>query len=265
MSDPLRTDAVTAADALAGRARDARVEELLLAGLDQYFAGRYDQAIHIWTRVLFLDRGHARARAYIERARSAEAERDRESNELLQRGTQAFEAGQPGAARRLLTAAVERGAPPEVAFAYLGRLDRLTPVAALVEPATPAPTPPASSTAPAPGTRRIAWLTFAVGGVAVVGVMAGAWYAMTTLDLADAWREPVPQLVLPSDEPVLVPHRSELALERASRLFAAGRTDAALRVLATIPDTDPRRHDADRLLADIQGRLLAGTRTEDLP
>ena len=44
--------------------------------------GRHELAINVWTRVLFLDRGHARARAYIERARSAVAERQREGEEL---------------------------------------------------------------------------------------------------------------------------------------------------------------------------------------
>ena len=63
--------------------REARIEELLLAGLDRYFAGRYEEAISIWTRVAFLERGHGRARAYIERARGAQAERERESEELL--------------------------------------------------------------------------------------------------------------------------------------------------------------------------------------
>ncbi|MBE3098611.1 MAG: hypothetical protein IMZ44_15960, partial [Planctomycetes bacterium] len=63
--------------------RDTRIETLLLCGLDHYFAGDHERAISVWTRVLFLDRGHARARAYIERARSAVAERQRESDELL--------------------------------------------------------------------------------------------------------------------------------------------------------------------------------------
>src|SRR6185295_5373162 len=54
--------------------RAARIEELLLSGLDQYFGGHYEQAINIWTRVAFLERGHGRARAYIERARRARRE-----------------------------------------------------------------------------------------------------------------------------------------------------------------------------------------------
>ena len=60
----------------------------------------YDLAINVWTRALFLDRGHARARAYIERARSAIAERQREGEELLHTGVAAFERGDGAAARR---------------------------------------------------------------------------------------------------------------------------------------------------------------------
>ena len=40
-----------------------RDQHLLLAGLDHYFSGRYEQAIDVWTRALFFDRSHARARA----------------------------------------------------------------------------------------------------------------------------------------------------------------------------------------------------------
>ena len=69
MSDPLRTNPIENTASTDGDAeRDAKIESLLLAGLDQYFAADYAQAIDIWTRALFLDRNHARARAYIERA-----------------------------------------------------------------------------------------------------------------------------------------------------------------------------------------------------
>jgi hypothetical protein len=59
--------------------RDQRIEQLLLAGLDRYFAGELERAIQVWSRVFFLDRGHPRARAYIDRARGAIAERQREA------------------------------------------------------------------------------------------------------------------------------------------------------------------------------------------
>src|ERR1700716_2918026 len=122
MSDAHRSDA-QADDA--GSDRDAKIEQLLLVGLDHYFASQYDDAINVWTRALFLDRSHARARAYIERARSALAERQRETEELLQTGLAAFHRGEGDEARRLLQAAIEAGAPSEEALAVLERLNRL--------------------------------------------------------------------------------------------------------------------------------------------
>src|SRR3954466_6710095 len=125
MSDPLRTDSSRALDAASEPERDAKIEQLLLAGLDHYFSGEYEHAINIWTRALFLDRSHPKARAYIDRARSALAERQRESEELLQQGVAAFERGESGEARRLVELALRRGAPSEEALAILDRLNRL--------------------------------------------------------------------------------------------------------------------------------------------
>lgn len=125
MSDPLRTDSARALDAASDADRDAKIEQLLLVGLDHYFAAQYEHAVNVWTRALFLDRSHARARAYIERARSALAERQRESEELLQNGVAAFQRGESLEARRLLQAAIDGGAPADEALAVLDRLDRL--------------------------------------------------------------------------------------------------------------------------------------------
>ena len=91
MADSLRPDGARAIDHASHDDRDAKIEQLLLAGLDHYFSGRYEQAIDVWTRTLFFDRSHARARAYIDRARSALAERERQSEELLQRGAAALD------------------------------------------------------------------------------------------------------------------------------------------------------------------------------
>src|SRR6267143_4896977 len=105
MSDSLRTDGSRTHDTASGSDRDAKIEQLLLVGLDHYFAARYELAINVWTRVLFIDRSHPRARAYIDRARSALAERQRESEELLHAGVAAFDRGESGEAKRLLRAA----------------------------------------------------------------------------------------------------------------------------------------------------------------
>src|SRR5437879_12139297 len=130
MSDSSRPDHTRAIDVASDAGRDEKIEQLLLTGLDHYFAAQYEQAINIWTRALFLDRSHQRARAYIERARSALAERQRQSEELLQTGVAAFHRGDAEEARRLLQAAIDAGAPPEDALAFLERLNRLDSVRA---------------------------------------------------------------------------------------------------------------------------------------
>ena len=77
----------------------------------------YAQAIDIWTRALFLDR-QSRARAAIDRARSAMAEQQRESEELLQRRRRVRRRGEIEAARQMLNAAVQRGGAHDVALAF---------------------------------------------------------------------------------------------------------------------------------------------------
>src|SRR5260221_14317777 len=103
MTEPLRDSARTPVSPSDDADRATRIEELLVSGLDHYFAADYEQAINIWTRVVFLERDHDRARAYIERARSAIAERQRESEELLHRGVDAYKSGDVANARDLLT------------------------------------------------------------------------------------------------------------------------------------------------------------------
>src|SRR5256886_15793944 len=125
MSDPLRTDGTRARDGAPAPDRDAKIEQLLLVGLDHYFAARYELAINVWTRALFLDRSHPRARAYIERARSAMSERQRQSEEMLHHGVDAFQRGDGDEARRMLQAAIDGGAPSDEALAALERLNRI--------------------------------------------------------------------------------------------------------------------------------------------
>ena len=125
MSDPRRDDPSNLPLGESGIDHDVKIDQLLLAGLDYYFKGQYQRAISVWSRVWFLDRGHARARAYIERARAALAEHQRESDELLHNGVAAFDRGDVGEARELLMSAVERGDPGNEALAFLDRLRRL--------------------------------------------------------------------------------------------------------------------------------------------
>jgi tetratricopeptide (TPR) repeat protein len=261
MSDPLRTESAPDGDLHAETERDAKIESLLLAGLDHYFSSDYAQAIDVWSRALFLDRSHARARAYIERARSALAEHQRESEELLHSGIAAFESGQMEAARQLLNAAVQRGGAHEVALAFLNRIDRISAAA-----------PAAAVMAPAPVTRRaipaiVPARPFGVALLTVLlaaAVLAGLIYSLSSWDQVRAF---VPALNTPADsgvspvaavrDPLVVPRSSDLALARARALFAGGRLHDALRALELVRPVDPLRSDADQLKATIQRELIA--------
>ena len=257
MADPARHDEGTPASATG---RDTRIEELLLAGLDHYFSGQHDLAINVWTRVLFLDRNHARARAYIERARGAVAERQREGEELLQTGAAAFQRGDAADARRLLTSAVDRGVSPDEALALLDRLDRLTPAEDV--PATrPVRHRRAARAVGTVATRGIQAATLVL--VLGIGLASGA-LAMVYFTAAgwpwDANRAPAASALRPAQEPLPVPTTAEVALARARAMYGKGRLREALDALKAIRPGDPLDAQADDLRATIQRQLLDSAR-----
>jgi hypothetical protein len=165
--------------------RDARIEQLLLSGLDQYFAGQYQQAINIWTRVVFLERGHSRARAYIERARSAVAERQRECEELVHNGIDAYNAGDMVTARALLTRAVDEGGPSDTALVFLDRLNRVSGAAPAEEPRGPSPGRMNLDGATPAATPRAAW-----GPTIIASAAAAAVVLTATLSLVSWFTDP---------------------------------------------------------------------------
>jgi len=256
MTEPLRTDSARTPAPSDDRDRATRIEELLVSGLDHYFAADYEQAINIWTRVVFLERDHDRARAYIERARSAIAERQRESEELLHRGVDAYKSGDVANARDLLTRALDGGAPSDEALVLLDRLDRLDGVgfdAPVYQRSVPARTLPA--TALSPTVRRpLRWL---IAGTVVVA-------AATAVTLGGApvlsWMIDVPPALVPTAqpaEPLPIVRAADMLLDRARGLYSGGHLHDALRLLDRIDNADPVRAAADRLRADVQRDLLA--------
>jgi tetratricopeptide (TPR) repeat protein len=271
ISDPLRTEPARIHDAESAAGRDAKIEQLLLVGLDHYFAADYELAINVWTRALFIDRSHARARAYIERARSALAERQRESEELLQKGVAAFSRGEGDEARRLLQAAIDGGAPSEEALTLLDRMNRFEaapPPVAIVradrrtrEEAAPAERHPSRSMA--------GLIAFLLLGAAIVGLATFAasrdrieWRAFVALvESAGRVAAPAPPPAAPviREAPLPLPRRGETILARARALAASGHLRDALALAESIRATDPQKFEADRLRADIQRQLLALT------
>ncbi len=260
MSDPLRTGS-RALDAAAETDRDGKIEQLLLLGLDYYFAGQYEQAINVWTRALFLDRSHARARAYIERARSALAERQRESEELLQTGVAAFHRGDGDEARRLLRAAIDGGAPPEEALALLDRLNRLgsDPLEALRSGRSARTSSRVQTGQVLPSTRALLFVSVLLV-VAVAGMLAvTSWERLEWRSWFARQETPTASAIVPAPSEVALPlpRRGETALVRARALAAGGHLRDALTILSSIRSTDPEKLVADRLRADIQRQLLA--------
>jgi tetratricopeptide (TPR) repeat protein len=261
MTDSLRSDRPVLPADLQERDRDARVEQLLLTGLDHYFAGQYELAISVWTRVLFLNHGHARARAYMERARSAVAERQRESEELLHTGVEAFGRGDVTAARRLLMSAVDRGAGTEEALALLDRVNRLESAGAqslarLERAAVPASDMSVDAVAVAPSRWRWVGAGLAAG---LVVAAAAAWLWLRGADLSLGQVTTAPSGSVTQDaEPLPVPAASEASLARARALQEKGRLHDALAALDEVPNGDGSWPEAQALRAAIQRQLLAG-------
>jgi tetratricopeptide (TPR) repeat protein len=267
MTDPLRFDPAAAAADVPERDREARVEELLLIGLDHYFSGQHEQAINVWTRVLFLDRGHARARAYIERARSAVSERQREGEELIHSGAAAFQRGDADAARRLITSGVERGAATDEAFALLERLDRVEAAGVPQEVRSDRRATHAVRGHAGPdehrdaGRSRLAW----VAAGAVIGVVAAGVALALLWTRGESWLPlragSAPAVVATgASERLPVPSPAEVWIARARALHDKGRLSEALAALEGIRQGDPLRVTADELRATIQRRLLESAR-----
>src|SRR5262249_23661878 len=146
-------------------------------------------AISVWTRVLFFDRSHPRARAYIERARGAIAERQREGEELLQTGMAAFERGDTARARELLTAAVDRHAQPEEARALIERTDRLAPARAVPaeESAAPRPSPQSRRNGASVTPQRTGASPATIVLVLAIGLAAGALVVISWMSGMFPW------------------------------------------------------------------------------
>ncbi len=248
------------------RDREARLEELLLSGLDHYFAGQHELAINVWTRALFIDRGHARARAYIERARGAISERQREAEELIHTGAAAFQRGEPETARRLLRSAVERGAATDEALALLERLDRL-------EAATgPQDTRVSRREAPRPAAvesdssrRDRSWLGWIAAGI-VLGLAAAAVVIGFLWTRGQRWlpldSRPGITSARIREEPLPIPSASDVSIARAQAQFQSGHLHEALLALDAIGPGDPLTAEADQLKARIQLKLLEAAGSE---
>ncbi len=238
-----------------GAGPDSRVDDLLVEGLEKYFQGQYEDAIHLWTRVLFLDRSHASARGYIDRARSAIVERQRRAEESLQHVAALLEQGRTNEARlQLQQATTVLGEDERTAALRLG-LERL-------ERAFGGPPRIRAAAEPV----KVSWEVWLSTRVTVRAWLAAAAVVVVTVVLVSINVPGLglgvgPAAVIPSPTlsaaPVTVPSHAEVALVRARTLYARGRLAEALQVLDRIEPEQIFRDETDRLRIDIQRLLLA--------
>jgi len=267
-SDP--TIGLAASPPESERDREARLEELLLSGLDHYFAGQHELAINVWTRALFIDRGHARARAYIERARSAIAERQREAEELIHTGAAAFQRGEPETARRLLRSAVEHGAATDEALALLERLDRLEAASVPQDARAPRRESPRLPAVESDTRRRDrSWLIWIAAGVvlglAVAAVVIGVLWTRGQRWLPLDSGPKIESSTRVREEPLPIPSASDVSIARAQAQYERGHLHEALLALEAIGPGDPLIAEADQLKATIQLKLLEAARSDRSP
>jgi hypothetical protein len=242
--------------------QDIKIEQLLLSGLDHYFKAHYERAIDVWTRVLFLDRAHARARAYIERARAALAECLRESEELLHTGVEAFNRGEIDKARNLFISVVEGGGGRDEALGFLERLDRLerasghemefrgevdavTIRSSSKDKALPVEQKPV----------RILPLVLLIVLLFTSGYVALSWRLWSPLVVGNPMQL-ISGPAINSNGSLPVPSVAAATLVRARLLVREGNHQTALKLLETIGTGDLLAGDADVLRTSIQKELL---------
>jgi tetratricopeptide (TPR) repeat protein len=264
--------------------------ELLRQGDSLYSRGLYHQAIHVWTRILFLDRGNPEVRLRIDKAKEAVAERERRLDAEIAEARRLFDGGEiEGARERVrsvlaadaghgdavqLAASIDaverRNEPPRGASAEIEPTTE-----AKADPAVGASLPPAStqgvvirvpksSRLPAgrgesPATSRVKMAAFLLGALLLFAVSAfylsENWEALVS-DGAFGNPAGLSPAALPDRLAPNVPDLSQLRYYNGERLFAQGRYREALAELRRVDRDSAVVTHARSLILRIEDRLL---------
>jgi len=266
--------------------------DLLRQGEDLYARGLHHQAIHVWTRILFLDRGNLEARLRIDKANTAVAERLRWLDAEVAEARVLFDAGEIEGARErvrsVLAAGGSHGEAVQLAAA-IEALDRRseapsgvsreagalaapppTPAQGVVFPATPAQgvvfrvpkgRRQSSHRAGPRATSRFKMAAFLLGALLLFGVSAfylsENWEGIVS---GGAFGHPAGLAnSVPSDRlAASVPGLSELRYYNGERLFAQGHYREALAELRRVDRDSAVMAEARSLILRIEDRLLRG-------
>jgi len=256
--------------------------DLLRQGDELHSRGLHHEAIHVWTRILFLDRGNPEARVRIDKAKEAVAELQRRLDAEIAEAKGFFDAGEIAAARErvrsVLAADASHGEAVQLKAA-IQALDRRNEapsevsreVDALVAPAaTPAkgvvfklPKGPrrSSSRVGPTATSRFKMAAFLLGALLL--------FAVSAFYLSENWETIVSDgafghpagpatAVLPDRLAASVPDLSQLRFYNGQRLFAQGRYREALVELRRVDRGSTVVAEARGLILRIEDRLLRG-------
>jgi tetratricopeptide (TPR) repeat protein len=261
------------------RPAPSKTDDLFQQGDELCSMGMYEQAIHVWTRILFLEKADARVKAAIEGAKRALSERQRELDEQLAIAASLIDrgdlAGASAKVREVLSAdprnseghqLVERIAAKKLRTGSSRALAVSEPAANVDIPAarrglllrvSRSAAPRESSTA---GGSRLKMAAFVLAAILVFA--SGALYLYLSWEsiISDgAFVVEVDSVGgVAQSELADVPGPSELRYYNGTRLFAKGRYREALAELALVEADSPVAEKARGLILRIEERLLRG-------
>lgn len=265
-----------------------KTDELFRQGEDLCARGMYVQAIHVWTRILFLERGDTRAKGAIERAKRAVAERQRELDVELAAAEELLDSGDieaaAGGVRHILSIDPRHAEGHLLAERIAARKRRIdmTPANAVAvddedvheslrsqrglllrvsRKASPTLRPRGNASSLEMG--KMAGLKMAGFGLGVVLVFASSalylhlnWESIVSDGAFVTGNALAPGGAGPVD--AAVPGASELRYYNGARLYAKGRYREALAELSLVGRDDAVAERARSLILRIEDRLLRG-------
>jgi tetratricopeptide (TPR) repeat protein len=249
--------------------------------------GRLQQAIHVWTRILFLDRNNRPAREAIEQAKKVIAERQRELDALvLEAARREAEGDRRGAKKRLSRALAldprhaegrslwdkieeveRRGEARSGSLSVVGLVGKPSEEDLSLRPRRRVTAHPVGETVEAEPASSLKMAAFLFSALSLFAV--GGLYLHLNWDFLVSDGQPSSRLgseihavnhgALP------LPPPSELHYFNGARLFAKGMYKDALSELALVDRENPNFEEARRLILRIEGRLLRGVVMAEVP
>jgi hypothetical protein len=259
-----------------------KTEELYLHGDELFGRGLFQRAVHVWTRILFMDRGNPKARKAIDRAKKALAERQRLLDAEVATAGRLFEEGDlegAGSLIRAVLAADPRHAEGHHVAERIAALDHRNvdgqPSGASCEIES-APVPSKcglllrvsqeASARPETGVSSSPLKMAIFALTAVLVFAAEALYLHLNWDSFvsdEAFANSTSPSGLSVPEALSLPDPAELRYYNGARLFAKGRYREALLELSLVDRSSTTVEEARGLILRIEERLLRGV-SEDV-